>query len=84
MPIPTGGDTPSRYKPNPVDDRALTGMASGAYLALATAIEQTEVIQADAKFWNTIDKNTQKAIRTAESALRRAAFGLVLHAPDKQ
>ncbi len=77
MAIPTGGDTPSRYQPNPIDDRATGG--GNIYLALATAIEAIEDIYSDPDEYTSLDKNTRKAIRSAEGALRRAAFGVVIH-----
>ena len=72
MSIPTGGDSPSRYKPNPTDDRAVDG--SPVYLAIATAIEEVEAIGLVE-----VDPQTRKALKSAEGALRRAAFSLVVH-----
>jgi hypothetical protein len=78
MAIPTGGDNPSRYKPNAEDDRASGG--SAIYLSLATAIEETDRIFSDGPLYASLDLQTRRNIRTADSALRRAAFLFVLHA----
>lgn len=81
MPSPTWNGSPSRYQPNPTDDRAVTGPQSAAYLAIATALEAvTDDIPAD--LYRTLSPDTRRAIRTAEHALRRAAFSLVAHAPE--
>ena len=77
MVVPSTDGSPSRYQPNPIDDRAVTGWASSVYLALASAIEEVENIR-QARF--PLDPGTRRGINTAESALRRAAFSLVVHA----
>jgi hypothetical protein len=79
MAIPTGGDIPSQYQPNPTDDRA-TG-SGPTYLAIATAIEAIESIERrdPVTMRMLLDPQTVKALRSAESALRRAAFSLVIH-----
>lgn len=82
QPGPNGATSPSRYQPNPTDDRAVTGPLSSVYLALATAIEEItdNVYQSEA--YRALDPGTRRAVRTADSALRRAAFSVVLHAPE--
>jgi hypothetical protein len=80
---PNWQGSPSRYEPNPIDDRAVKGPASSVYLALATAIEQIEVIRDTRRTTNLrLDPGTIRAINSAESALRRAAFGVVLHSEE--
>jgi hypothetical protein len=44
------------------------------YLSIATAIEEIENLVP-----SRLDPQTQRALRTAEGALRRAAFSLVIH-----
>lgn len=98
MTVPTGGDNPNRYQPNPTDDRAILGAAphspfalaqSSAYLAVATALDAIEEMRRETGFipdaapYLALDPQSRRAIRAAESALRRAAFGIVVHArPD--
>lgn len=77
--IPTGGDTPSRYRPNAADDRG-TGNTD-MYRALAAAIEEIETLRAPGPAYAALDPQTRRNIRTAESALRRAAFSFVIHSP---
>ena len=79
MPSPQWNGSPSRYEPNPIDDRKLSGEDSATYLALATAIEAiTDDIPADV--FRALAPATQRAIGQAEHALRRAAFGVVAYA----
>ena len=78
MPAPVGGDTPNRYRPNSIDDRQVTDpLQSSAYLAIATALGAiTDDIDPDTR----LDYATRRALRTAENALRRAAWLIVVHA----
>lgn len=89
MPAPTTDGNPSRYKPNPEDDRALAGTPmSAAYLQLAIAIEAVEELRTiddqGPRLYLMLPPASRKAVNAAESALRRAAFTLVLYAPEKE
>jgi hypothetical protein len=79
MAVPQGGDVPSRYQPNPVDDRVAVDAERGeAYRAIAAAIEEVEGL-IDGGIALT-DPKVAATLRSAESALRRAAFTLIVHA----
>jgi hypothetical protein len=84
MPSPQWNGNPARYRPNQIDDRAVTGPLSDVYLRLATAIEAIEHGEdgIPGETFLALDPGTRKAIRSAENALRRAAFSVVLHAPE--
>jgi hypothetical protein len=74
---------PNRYQINADDDRRLTGEDSRAYFAIATALDALEAQDGtgiDAVTLSTMPPQARKAIRTAESALRRAAWIIVIHA----
>lgn len=81
MVAPHWEGNPNRYQPNPADDRAIAGLpnTSNVYLQLAVAIEAiTDDIPAEA--WRYLNRDTRRAIRAAESALRRAALTTVMYA----
>lgn len=83
---PHWNGTPSRYQPNPDDDRALNDgkhpLEAAAYFQLAVAIEAiTEDL--DGNTYKTLHPQTRRAIRTAEHALRRAALGVVIFTEDR-
>lgn len=65
------GNVPSAYQPNPADDRQLGGPDAETYRALAAAIEECQSIRESE--YEPRAKVLQ-AVRSAESALRRAAW----------
>lgn len=71
-------DSPNKYQPNPVDDRKLSGTAAAAYLNLATAIEQIAELTT-APDTGTLGPKVTTALRTAEGAMRRAAWMVVAY-----
>lgn len=82
MPSPTWGGSPSTYQPNPTDDRATGG--GDTYRALTAAIEEVESIRADWESYRRLAPDTRRALRTAESALRRAAYGYVVYRKEEE
>lgn len=77
--------SPGRYQINSDDDKKLTGEDSTAYFALATALDALEPQDGTGIYretWRAMQPQARKAIRTAESALRRAAWIIVIHAPE--
>lgn len=80
MAVPAGGDIPSRYQPNPVDDRLAVDAGQGeAYRAIASAIDEIEGLRGEVG-QELLDPAVLRPLRSAESALRRAAFALIVHA----
>lgn len=89
MPSPQWNGSPSSYQPNPIDDRLVTGPHRAAYFEVATALDAIESLHTREDWTNVagepaplmlaLDKATRKALRVAESNLRRAAFLIVLH-----
>lgn len=81
MPSPQWNGSPSRYQPNPIDDRAVADdpAAAAAYFQLAVAIE---AISEDFpnELYRTMTPSVRRSIRTAENALRRAAYAVVVYA----
>jgi hypothetical protein len=72
--------SPSKYQPNPVDDRALTTDAQReTYRAMTAAIEECETLIEGGALPG-LGKGVLRGVITAEAALRRAAFALVLNA----
>ena len=85
MTVPNYQGNPSRYKPNGIDDRAIrdvtqNGPQSAAYFAVAVALDALVEDIFDAKIYMALDPQTRKALRSAEKALRRAGFSLIVHA----
>ena len=86
--MPKGVDSPSRYEPNPVDDRKLSGEPSSRYLAIATAIESVtdalkEMPGGSGVKPSASDLKVRTALNTALGAMRRAAFLTALNDADK-
>lgn len=81
MVSPNFTGSPNRYTPNPVDDRKLTGDASATYLALANAIEEVTDNIPNAVYKD-LNPSVRRSVRSAENALRRAAYGVVVYAPE--
>ena len=81
MPSPQWNGSPSRYQPNPADDRAVADdpAAAAAYFQLAVAIA---AITDDfpPELFRAMAPGTRRGVRTAEAALRRSAFSVVLYA----
>lgn len=74
---------PNQYEPNPADDRTVSEAGWGPiYLALVTAIEQAQDVEkallTDDGY--AVNRQVLRATRRALSALRTAAFVLVLSA----
>ena len=89
MVVPSTDTNPSRYKPNPEDDRAVReatkdGPEATAYFAVATALDALDDVFKREEGYRSIfidlDPQTRKALRSADGALRRAGFSLVVHA----
>jgi hypothetical protein len=83
---PTTNGSPSRYEPNPVDDRRLAGTPAGsAYLQAAIAIEAITIGEdgIDRETFIALPAALRRDIRRADAALRRLAFGIVLYAPEE-
>ena len=85
MNTPNTNCSPSRYKINGEDDRKLTGEDSRAYFAIASALDALDAQDGTGIYretWQAMQPQARKAVRTAENALRRAAWVIVIHAPE--
>jgi len=87
MPVPSTDGSPNRYQPNPADDRAIReatkdGPESIAYFGVASALDALED-SFERETFSKLNPNTRRALRSAENALRRAGFGLVVYAQNR-
>jgi hypothetical protein len=85
MNTPHTNSNPNRYQINADDDRRLTGEDSAAYFAIATALDALEAQDGTGIYretWTAMQPQARKALRSAENALRRAAWIIVIHAPE--
>lgn len=79
MPLLQGKNNPSDYVPNPTDDRLAVAAGVGeAYRALASAIEELEGLTGEVGS-EILDKKVRQPVRSATSALRRAAYALIVY-----
>ena len=92
MPVPTTDVSPNRYQPNPQDDRAIReasgdGPDATAYFSIASALDALDDVfgreEGRRSIFIDLDPQTRKALRSADKALRRAGFSLVVHAAPR-
>lgn len=77
MASPNGTGSPSQYQPNPADDRLAVAAGVGEqYRAMAAAIEEVEGVL-DPETGTINARHVRRPLRSAESALRRAAWALI-------